>query len=115
MLKKKLHPAAQWAREHTFTNTDVDCTITVVLKILDGKCKMLDGEKRAIMEIYDVIGGGPSRIFNDQVFRNIELARTEPTPTVMEDIHALRIYAESEIPKPTMKSYKAMLREGLFG
>jgi hypothetical protein len=35
-----LHPTAQWAIEVGFNAEQVDCT-TVVLKILDNKCKML--------------------------------------------------------------------------
>ena len=51
----KLHPAAEWAMSQVFTATEVDCTTAVVLKILDGKCKMLPGEKAAILEIYEVV------------------------------------------------------------
>ena len=45
------HPAAQWAVEAGFNPEQIDCTTTVVLKILDNKCKMLPGEKDAVMAI----------------------------------------------------------------
>lgn len=113
-MESWLHPAAEWAAQTEFTTTDVDCTITVVLKILDGKCKMLPGEKAAIFEIYDVVRGDESFIFDYDVRRVIDQARQQDA-TVMDRIHELRVFAEASIPKPVMKKYKAMLRDGLFG
>ena len=119
----RLHPAAQWAQETAFDATQVDCTITVVLKILDNKCKMLPGEKAAIMAIYDVVKPQAKqqtgKLFDAEALQAIEAARFAPndTPsdTVLQMIHELRVYAEAHIPKPVMKRYKAMLRDGLFG
>ena len=109
------HPAAEWAELQVFNTTDVDCTITVVLKILDGKCKMLAGEKAAIMEIYDVVRNFPGLLFNNETHTTIDSARIKPDRVVIYKIHELRVYAESKIPKPIMKKYKAMLRGALFG
>ena len=109
------HPAVEWAVETTFNTIEVDCTTTVVLKILDGKCKMLPGEKAAIMEIYDVVQRNAGTLFDAAVHQTIDKARHNPDATVLERIHTLRLYAEENIPKPVMKRYKAMLREGLFG
>ena len=111
------HPAAEWAENTSFSTLDVDCTITVVLKILDNKCKMLPGEKNAIFEIYDVIKDQPGELFIQKDYDVIENARHDETATemVMLKIHQLRVYAEDQIPKPVMKKYKAMLRNGLFG
>lgn len=114
-VKTKLHPAAQWAYEQTFSSIEVDCTTTVVLKILDGKCKMLPGEKAAIMEIYDVVQNETGVLFDSEALETIEKARQEPNDSTMQRIHELRLYAEANIPKPMMKKYKAMLRDGLFG
>ena len=111
------HPAAEWAKDNHFSTIDVDCTITVVLKILDNKCKMLPGEKMAIFEIYDVIKSLPGELFIQKDYAVIENARITESATdmVMLKIHQLRRYAEDQIPKPVMKKYKAMLRNGLFG
>jgi hypothetical protein len=111
----KTHPAAQWAAEQDFNTAEVDCTTTVVLKILDGKCKMLPGEKAAIMEIYDVVRIAPGALFDTAAHETIEQARQQADESVLEQIHQLRVYAEQNIPKPVMKKYKARLREGLFG
>lgn len=115
MNADQLHPAAAWARDQVFTTTEIDCTTTVVLKILDGKCKMLPGEKAAIMEIYDVVNAGEGELFSPNDLQVIYMARNIPAQVIMQRIHELRVYAESKIPKPVMKQYKARLRDGLFG
>ncbi len=109
------HPAAQWATESPFGPVEVDCTTAVALKILDGKCKMLPGEKRAVMAVYDVVKNRPGNLFETDVHTAIENARQIPDADNLAIIHHLRVRAEAEIPKPVMKSYKAMLRTGLFG
>jgi hypothetical protein len=49
------------------------------------------------------------------VHHAISAARLQPDPGVIDAIHPLRVYAETAIPKPVMKQYKAFLRDGLFG
>ncbi|MDP1924884.1 MAG: hypothetical protein Q8K57_08890 [Thiobacillus sp.] len=110
-----LHPAALWAIRAAFTSEQVDCTTAVVLKILDNKCKMLPGEKLAVMAIYDVVRHLSAPMFDGTAHAAISVARLQPDPTVLEAIHPLRVYAEAAIPKPVMKHYKAFLRDGLFG
>ena len=114
-LTEKLHPATLWAQEMTFDATQVDCTTTVVLKILDNKCKMLPGEMAAVMCVYDVVKLQAGKLFDNAAHQMISKARSEPNEESKEQIHTLRVYAEANIPKPVMKAYKAVLREGLFG
>jgi hypothetical protein len=109
------HPAAQWAVEVGFNPEQIDCTTTVVLKILDNKCKMLPGEKAAVMAIYDAIKHLAAPLFDSAVHDAIGAARLLPTPATRDTIHQLRAHAEAVIPKPVMKRYKAFLRDGLFG
>ena len=113
--ESNLHPAAQWAIEVGFTPEQVDCTTTVVLKILDNKCKMLPGEKAAVMAIYDAVRHIPAPLFDDAAHVTIDSMRFQVTPEAADTIHQLRVQAEADIPKPVMKRYKAFLREGLFG
>lgn len=110
----KAHPATLWAQQMIFDATQVDCTTAVVLKILDNKCKMLPGEMAAVLCIYDVVRQHPGKVFDDLAHQIIAQARNQPEET-RERIHTLRLYAEANIPKPVMKTYKALLREGLFG
>lgn len=109
-----LHPAAQWAIRAAFTSEQVDCTTAVVLKILDNKCKMLPGEKLAVMAIYDAVRHLAVPLFGRAVHDAISAARLHD-PQASDAIHPLRVHAEAAIPKPVMKRYKAFLREGLFG
>jgi hypothetical protein len=109
------HPAARWALDVGFTPEQVDCTTTVVLKILDNKCKMLPGEKAAVMAIYDAVRHYPAPLFTGAVHDTISAARLDPTAALLDTIHELRVHAEAVIPKPVMKRYKAFLRDGLFG
>ena len=111
----KIHPAAAWAAGQTFSATEIDCTTTVVLNILDGKCKMQPGEKAAIMKIYDVVNAGDGELFGPDDLQAINMARNRSADEIMQRIDALRVYAESKIPKPVMKQYKARLRDALFG
>ena len=88
------HPAVEWARATEFSGTHVDCTTTVALKILDGKCKMLPGEKTAVLAVYDVVKHLPGKIFRHADYETIALARNpEASGVVMERIHQLRVYA----------------------
>lgn len=113
------HPAALWARGRAFTPEQLDCTTAVVLKILDGKCKMGPGEKRAVTAVYLETrerADAQRHLFDPSVHHTITQAlESLENPPLRDAIHALRLEAEARIPKPIMKAYKAMLREGLFG
>lgn len=109
----EVHPASQWAATVGFNSEQAVFTTAVVLKILDNKCKMLPGEKLAVMAIYDAIRHLSS--LDSTVHGAISEARLQPSFLTTDAIHRLRIYAEAAIPKPVMKQYKAFLREGLFG
>lgn len=109
------HPAAQWALLVGFNPEQADCTTAVVLKILDNKCKMLPGEKLAVMAIYDAVRHLASPLFDSAMHDAISAARLQPDTQTLDAILPLRVYAEAAIPKPVMKHYKAFLREGLFG
>jgi len=114
-IREELHPAAEWALQAGFDAVAVDCTTAVVLKILDGKCKMLPGEKLAVLAVYDVVKHRPAERFDTAVHDAIHRARHMPGARVASAIHRLRVEAEASIPKPVMKAYKARLRDGLFG
>lgn len=103
--------AAQWAAKQPFTPEQVDCTTSVVLKILDGKCKMLFDAQQAVMAIYDKVKTQQGNKLGDSVHQAIADVMSRPSQQMTEKIHRLRLYAEAAIPKTTMKRYKAMLAE----
>lgn len=109
------HPAAVWARQAALTPSDVDCITAVMLKILDGKCKMGTEEKAALTAIYEVTRGREGTLFDASVHQRIAMARHDGTGHSGPGIHQLRLQAEAMITKPVMKAFKAMLRSALEG
>lgn len=107
--------ASEWAEKNLHDPVHVDCTTTVMLKILDGKCKMDPQEKDTIAEIYDVIKDRPGKLLDDSHHRLIATARQQLDDDTIMQVYEQRLYAETMISRPVMKAYKAMLRgEGLI-
>ena len=44
---------AGWVLAHPLSPGDVDCATAVMLKILDGKCKMSPADKRQMSALYE--------------------------------------------------------------
>ncbi len=107
------HAAAQWAQTASLTPSDIDCTTTVVLKILDHKCKMTYEAQEAVLAIYEVVKDQALERLDADVHRVIAEAENNPNEAVFNQLHELRVQAESIIPKPVMKAYKQLLREQL--
>jgi len=80
---------------------------------------MRTGEKAAVTAVYGTVRNLPGECFDAGVHATIARARCANSLTedscVQQAVHALRVVAEARIPKPVMKTYKALLREGLFG
>lgn len=106
------HPAAQWAEATHFEPAHLDCVTAIMLKILDGKCKMRGAEKDALTVVYDVVRDRPGQGLDDDVHALIAQAR-QGANSVADAIHAWRVRAETEIPKPVMKGFKQWLRASL--
>lgn len=107
------HPAAQWAQATDFEPAHLDCVTAIMLKILDGKCKMGDAEKNALTAVYDVVRERPGQGLGDAVHVLIAQARQGTNPALAESVHAWRVRAEARIPKPVMKGFKQLLRTSL--
>lgn len=89
---------------------EIDCMVAVMLKILDGKCKMGRFAKETMERLYESVEGRPGRLLPAKAREVIATARRSPTPELMEEIHRLRVRAECTIPRQVMKSFKARLR-----
>lgn len=106
----------QWAERQNWQDIHIDCVTTVMLKILDGKCKMFPEEKETIARIYDVIKDQPGKLLDQTLHELIHLARKGMDDEMVEKIYEQRLYAETMIGRPTMKAFKAMLRQqGIIG
>ena len=74
----------------------------------------MDEEQReAYISIYNVTKVRPGSLLGDEVHQAIDMARQFNRQDIRERIHQLRLEAEAAIPKPVMKFFKAMVREGL--
>lgn len=105
------HPAAHWAEQHLADPVHIDCTITVMLKILDGKCKMNETDKAVVPVLYDVVKTRPGKLFGDDYHALIEQARQGMDDAMVMHIYEKRLLAETMLSRPVMKAYKAWLRE----
>lgn len=111
--KPALHPAAQWALSTPLEPIHLDCVTAIMLKILDGKCKMGEAEKNALTAVYDVVRERPGQSLGDEVHALVAQARLGTDSALAASIHAWRVRAEAHIPKPVMKGFKQLLRTSL--
>jgi hypothetical protein len=105
-----------WVREHPLSPIHVDCVTAVMLKILDGKCKM-DAEEKVVMALlYDEVKHLPGSILGADIHALIETARnSHEEDEIREFVYEKRVLAETMISRPVMKGFKGMVRaEGLF-
>jgi len=107
------HPAAHWALNARFEPAHLDCVTAIMLKILDGKCKMGEAEKTALTAVYDVVRERPGQSLGDEVHALIAQARQGADSALAASVHAWRVRAEAHIPKPVMKGFKQLLRTSL--
>lgn len=114
MNMKGLH-VADWVRAHPLSPSDIDCATAVMLKILDGKCKMSPLDKIVMEQLYDAVKDRPGLRFGDEIHGLIASARNAPSEVLKEFLYEQRVLAETAISRPVMKAFKAMIRQqGLF-
>lgn len=107
---------SQWLERADLKGSEVDCITAVMLKILDGKCKMPAVEK-VIMEIlYDCARGLKELHLGSDYHQLIKRARdSENDHLLLEEIYETRVLAETQISRPVMKKFKCRLRtEGVL-
>lgn len=102
---------AAWVRAHPLAPVEVDCATAVMLKILDGKCKMAAAEKRVMEQLYDQVKALPGLALGEETHRLIATARSLPDDGLKNFIYEKRVLAETVITRPVMKGFKAMIRQ----
>lgn len=103
MLATKLTPA------------EVDCAIAVMLKIIDGKCKMPAEEKTVMSALYDEVSGMEHSLLQPDVHELINRSRGTLNEDLKLEVYEKRVLAETVISRPVMKAFKARIRKaGLF-
>ncbi len=104
-----------WAQNHPLSPEQRDCVTAVMLKILDGKCKMNAEEKRIMSLLYDQVKNQQGVLLTEEIHQLIANARKELTDEMKDFIYEKRVLAETAISRPVMKKFKAMIRQqGLF-
>lgn len=114
MTDTKFFGPCDWSRAMPLERHEVDCVVAVMLKILDGKCQMDGPSKKAMESFYDAVKSRPGQVLPVDVREVIATARISQDPEVFEQIHRQRVLAESLIPRPQMKAFKARLRRDGF-
>jgi len=93
-----------------FSALEVDCTITVALKILDKKCQMDAHSQACFMALYEAVIPYKSEIFEADIHKLIADSKKEACLQTLDAIHEKRVYAMDIIPKPVMKAFKQRVR-----
>lgn len=105
-----------WAANTALEPVHLDCVTAIMLKILDGKCKMGQREKDAIVEVYNVVKTRPGKLLGQPIHALIAAALQDMDEAMVERVYEQRLYAETMISRPVMKGFKAGLRaEGILG
>ncbi len=102
---------SHWVRANPLTPVHVDCVIAVMLKILDGKCRMPPDEKQVMARLYDEVRAWPHERLDARLHPLIAEARASLDEQMKVRVYEQRVLAETVISRPVMKGFKAMLRE----
>lgn len=102
---------AHWVSTHPLTPIQVDCATTVMLKIIDGKCKMQAAEKQVMALLYAEVSALPGQLLDTAIHELITAALSNPDDSMKNLIYEQRLLAETAISRPVMKSFKAMIRQ----
>ncbi len=106
---------ANWLRTASLCSAEVDCITAVMLKILDGKCKMPADEKQRMTALYAQAKSLQGKYLGAFYHQLIAQAHTSLTEALVTRIYEARVLAETQISRPVMKRFKARLRrEGIL-
>ena len=112
---KRFADVAAWVARHPLVAEHVDCATAVMLKILDGKCKMNSDEKQVMRHLYHAVKQQPGVLLGDDMHALIANADNAADEAMRDTIYEYRVLAETMISRPVMKGFKALIRQqGLF-
>ena len=112
---KRFAEVVAWENYHALVPAHVDCATAVMLKILDGKCKMKTEEKQVMRHLYHAVKNKPGQLLKDDMHSMIARAEASIDDAIREEIYEKRVLAETMISRPVMKQFKALIRQqGLF-
>ncbi len=104
-----------WINRSTLAPTEMDCITAVMLKILDGKCKMPEHEKVTMESLYRLSKHLPGYHLTDTYHKFIAPFLEDHRDNLEEsktlEIYETRVLAETQISRPVMKKFKSRLRQ----
>jgi hypothetical protein len=102
----------QWLNIHTLLPIHIDCVTAVMLKILDGKCKMNREEKTLMTLLYEQVKHCQGALLPDDIHDLIAISKMHPEDDNLRMlVYEKRLLAETMISRPVMKAFKSMIRE----
>lgn len=101
----------QWLSKHQLSPVEIDCAVTVMLKIIDGKCKMAEQEKIVMAALYDAVKSLHHTLLEPAVHTLIASARDSGDEAVKLQVYEQRLLAETMISRPVMKAFKGRIRQ----
>lgn len=105
----------RWVAVHPLPPPHVDCAVAVMLKILDGKCKMKEDEKVIMRHLYHAVKHQPGERLDEKLRVMIAQAEASTDNDFRDQVYEQRVLAETMISRPVMKGFKRTIREqGLF-
>ncbi|MGB0681249.1 MAG: hypothetical protein ACPGOV_00995 [Magnetovibrionaceae bacterium] len=114
MIQTTLIRPEDWLDGAEVTGPEGDCIIAVMLKILDGKCKMAADEKLIMTALYDAYrprcGEQLGETYHRMIAETRDLVADEKAEDVRMRVYEHRVLAETMISRPVMKGFKARLR-----
>lgn len=87
------------------------CVVTIMLKVLDGKCKMHEADKHFTTALYDALLQSGQIASDSRTQVLIAAARNGMSESLRMQIYEARLLAETRLGRPVMKAFKARLRE----
>lgn len=112
---KRYTDVVKWVERNPLDSEHVDCATAVMLKILDGKCKMNVQEKPVMTHLYHAVKHQPGIKLGAEMHRFIAEAERNLDEDMRNAVYEKRVLAETMISRPVMKAFKAMIRrQGLF-
>ena len=115
ILAPRLLAVEDWAATATLSPAEVDCVTAVMLKILDGKCKMAADEKDMMERLYHACTGREGLLLGNDYHDLVRAARVDRGEPMRARVYEQRVLAETMISRPVMKGFKARLRrEGVL-
>lgn len=112
---KRFNKIVDWVEEYPLGPVEVDCATAVMLKILDGKCKMTADEKHVMAHLYRAVKHQSGVKLGEDMHRLIAEAEQHGDRKMRDAIYETRVLAETMISRPVMKAFKAKIRrQGLF-